>query len=479
MNKINLKMKKVFLSTCLVLFYVLVAAQGNKLTLQQCVETGLKNNFDVQQNGLKMQTSEVNWKQAKLNLLPNLNGSASHGISQGRSIDPFTNSYINEKYNFASYGLSTGVTLFQGLAAQNLIKENSLNYQASTMDWQQAKDNATINIILAYLQVLNNQDLLVQAESQAGYSQKQVERLEILDKQGAIAPSALSDLRGQYASDQLGIINGKNALETSKITLCQLMNISYDKAIELEKINTDSYPLKYDQTPDSIFQTALKQFAQVKAVDLRKESAEKAVKVASGQLFPRLTFNGNVNTNYSSAASQSIFQNITDVPSTDYVIVNGVQTPVIRKQSNFSSQKISYNSQLNNNLYNDFSLNLTIPIFNSLFQRNQVKLARINVKNADLVASTTKTQLQQSIEQAYVNMTSAADRYKTSLDQVNAYTESFHAAETRFNNGVGTSDDYLLAKTRLDQANVNSISAKYDFALRTKILDYYQGKQLW
>ncbi|HMG68315.1 MAG TPA: TolC family protein, partial [Chitinophagaceae bacterium] len=303
MNKINLKMKKVFLSTCLVLFYVLVAAQGNKLTLQQCVETGLKNNFDVQQNGLKMQTSEVNWKQAKLNLLPNLNGSASHGISQGRSIDPFTNSYINEKYNFASYGLSTGVTLFQGLAAQNLIKENSLNYQASTMDWQQAKDNATINIILAYLQVLNNQDLLVQAESQAGYSQKQVERLEILDKQGAIAPSALSDLRGQYASDQLGIINGKNALETSKITLCQLMNISYDKAIELEKINTDSYPLKYDQTPDSIFQTALKQFAQVKAVDLRKESAEKAVKVASGQLFPRLTFNGNVNTNYSSAAS--------------------------------------------------------------------------------------------------------------------------------------------------------------------------------
>lgn len=472
-------MKKVFLSTSLVLLYVVVFSQGNKLTLQQCVETGLKNNFDVQQNGLRMQNAEVNWKQAKLNLLPNLNGSGSHGISQGRSIDPFTNSYINEKYNFASYGLSTGVTLFQGLAAQNLIKENSLNYQASTMDWQQAKDNATINIILAYLQVLNNEDLLVQAESQAGYSQKQVERLQILDKQGAIAPSALSDLKGQYANDQLSIINGKNALETSKINLCQLMNIPYDKTMELEKINTDAYPLKYDETPDSIFQTALKQFAQVKAVDLRKESAEKAVKVASGQLFPRLTFNGNVNTNYSSAASQSIFQNTTDVPSTDYVIVNGVQTPVIRKQSNFSSQKISYNSQLNNNLYNDFSLNLTIPIFNSLFQRNQVKLARINVKNAVLVASYTKTQLQQNIEQAYINMNSAADRYKVSLDQVSAFTESFHAAETRFNNGVGTSDDYLLAKTRLDQANVNSISAKYDFALRTKVLDYYQGKQLW
>jgi outer membrane protein len=479
-------MKKIFLSSLLVFFYLFITAQlvpasreDKKLTLQQCVETALNNNFDVQQRGLQAQTAEVNWKQAKLNLLPDLNGSASHGISQGRSIDPFTNSYINEQYNYANYGLSSGVTLFQGLSAQNLIKQNSLSYQASKMDWQQAKDNATINIILAYLQVLNNEDILAQAQNQAEYSQKQVERLEILNKEGAIAPSLLSDLRGQYANDQLAIINSKNALETSKITLSQLMNVPYDKNMELEKINPETLAIKYEVTPENIYQTALQQFAQVKAVVLRKQSTEAAVKVARGQLFPRLTFNVNANTNYSSAASQSILLNTTDVASTDYVVVNGTQTPVIKKQSNFSSSKISYNSQLNNNLYNVFSLNLNIPIFNSLFQRNQIKLAKINVKNSDLVARTTKTQLQQSIEQAYVNMTSAADRYKTLLEQVAAYEESFGAAEIRFNSGVGTSIDYLTAKNNLDRANINLITAKYDYVLRTKILDYYQGKQLW
>jgi outer membrane protein len=479
-------MKKIFLSSLLVFFYLFITAQlvpasreDKKLTLQQCVETALNNNFDVQQRGLQAQTAEVNWKQAKLNLLPDLNGSASHGISQGRSIDPFTNSYINEQYNYANYGLSSGVTLFQGLSAQNLIKQNSLSYQASKMDWQQAKDNATINIILAYLQVLNNEDILAQAQNQAEYSQKQVERLEILNKEGAIAPSLLSDLRGQYANDQLAIINSKNALETSKITLSQLMNVPYDKNMELEKINPETLAVKYEVTPENIYQTALQQFAQIKAVDLRKQSTEAAVKVARGQLFPRLTFNANANTNYSSAASQSILLNTTDVASTDYVVVNGTQTPVIKKQSNFSSSKISYNSQLNNNLYNVFNLNLNIPIFNSLFQRNQIKLAKINVKNSDLVAKTTKTQLQQSIEQAYVNMTSAADRYKTLLEQVAAYEESFGAAEIRFNSGVGTSIDYLTAKNNLDRANINLITAKYDYVLRTKILDYYQGKQLW
>ncbi|MFI5185931.1 MAG: TolC family protein [Chitinophagales bacterium] len=472
-------MKKIFLSLSLIFFYLFVVAQANKLTLQQCVDTALKNNFNVQQNDLLMQITEINWKQAKLNLLPNLNAAASQSLSQGRSIDPFTNAYINEKYNSAGYGLNSQTTLFQGLAAQNLIKQNSLNYQASKMDWQQAKDNATINVILAYLQVLTNEDLLTQAENQADYSQKQVDRLEILNKQGAISPSDLSNLKGQLANDQLSIINSKNALEISKINLCQLMNIPYDKNIELEKINAESYAAKYEQTSESIYQTALQQFALVKAVDFRMLGAEKEVKVAKGQLFPRLSFNANVNTNYSSAASQSVFVNTTDVPSTDYVIVNGIQTPVIRKQSNFSSEKISYNKQLNNNLYNTFSLDLGIPIFNSLQQRNRVKLARIDVKNAGLVAKTTKTQLQQSIEQAYTNMTSAGDRYRTLLDQVSAYSESFHAAEIRFNNGVGTSIDYQLAKNNLDQANINLISAKYDYVLRTKILDYYQGKQLW
>ena len=39
--------------------------------------------------------------------------------------------------------------------------------------------------------------------------------------------------------------------------------------------------------------------------------------------------------------------------------------------------------------------------------------------------------------------------------------------------------NYLIAKNNLDRANINLIAARYDYLLRTKILDYYQGKQLW
>jgi outer membrane protein len=472
-------MKNTFLSLSFVILYLFVNGQEQKLTLQQCVETGITNNLQVQQSGLQMQSDEIYWKQAKLNLLPNLNGSVSHGINQGRSIDPFTNGYINQSITTGSYSLSSGVVLFNGFSLLNSVKQTSLAYQASKMDWQQAKDNITINIILAYLQVLSNEEQLQQAKNQLGLSKHQVDRLEVLNQQGAISPSDLSDLKGQYAGDQLSIINTQNALESSKLTLCQLMNIPYDKTMELEKISTESLATKYEDTPDKIYSTALTQLALVKAVDLRKLSAEKGLKVAKGELYPTLSLGANTNTNYSSAASQETFLNSTTVATSDYVTVNNTQYPVMSQVNNYSSQKIAYGKQLSNNRFTSFDLSLRIPIFNSLQARNRVKQAQLTLKNSEIIAATTKTELQQNIEQAYINMTSASDRYKTLMDQESAYSESYRIAEVRFNSGLGTPIDYLTAKNNLDRANINLINAKYDYVLRTKILDYYQGKPLW
>jgi outer membrane protein len=88
----------------------------------------------------------------------------------------------------------------------------------------------------------------------------------------------------------------------------------------------------------------------------------------------------------------------------------------------------------------------------------------------------TKRQLKKDIEEAYLKMVNAYERYKLLSDQVAAYTESFQAADVRFNAGVGTSYDYLVAKAKVDQANINLLNAKYGFVFRKKILDYYNGK---
>jgi len=480
-------MKKLFVSTGLIFFYIVTIAQAdstvrgkNVLSLQQCVETALTNNLDVLQSQLQVESSKIDKNQAKLNLLPSLNGSAGQTWSQGRSIDPYSNTPVTQNVSSSNYGLNSGVILFNGLSLQNAIKQYSLTYEASKMDWQQAKDNLTLSVILGYLQVLSTEDQLQQSQNQATLSGAQVERLQTMNQQGAIRPSDLSDLQGQYANDRLTIVNTQNSLETAKINLCQLMNIPYNPDMKLERIDLAAFAVKYESTRDQIYQTALQELALVKSVDLKEESAAKAVKVARGQLWPTLSFGGGISTAYSSVAQQNQYVSTTYEPTSDSAIGNGMKLPVYRFQDNFSPfSKIPYKDQINNNVYTSYGFNLNIPIFNSLLQRNRVKQAKITLKNTQYVAKTTRTQLGTSIDRAYANLVSAADRYKVLLEQVTAYNESFQAAEIRFNNGVGTSVDYLIAKNNLDRANIDLITTKYDYVLRTKILDFYQAKQLW
>jgi outer membrane protein len=435
-------MNRVVKLVFLLIFSNTVFAQ--KFNLQQCIDTAIVNNIVVRQNNLLMQREAINWNQARLNRLPDLNANVNHGMSQGRSIDPFSNDFVNQQINYANYNLSSGVILFNGMNQVNTVKQNAYAYEASKMEWQQAKDNLTLNVILSYLQVLNNEDIVASSARQAELSQKQLERLEILDKQGAINPSLVSDLRGQLMNDQLGILNARNQLETSKLVLSQYMNIPYSKNMQLERINVNDMLTAYMQAPNEIFENSTNQFALIKSVELRKRSAEYAMKAARGQLSPSLILSGNTGTNYSSAARTT-------------------------------TGKIPYNEQLNNNRSSNVGIGVRIPIFNNFSVRNRVKLASLDWKNAQLVEENTRVILRQQIEQAHLNMTNAYDRYTTLQQQVEAYQLSFKAAEARFNAGVGTSVDYLISKNNLDRANINLISAQYDFVLRKKVLDYYQN----
>ena len=76
-------MKKMGLSHLLIISFLLSSAQQSKLTLQQCIETGITNNLDVLQSDLQAQADEIRWKQAKLNRLPDLNASGNYSFNAG------------------------------------------------------------------------------------------------------------------------------------------------------------------------------------------------------------------------------------------------------------------------------------------------------------------------------------------------------------------------------------------------------------
>ena len=464
-----------------VLFFIVATysvqlySQENKMTLKQCIETGINNNIRVKQSGLQTEAAAINSQQARSDMLPNLNGSFGYGLNKGRNVDPLTNSYINQQLTSSNIGLSSGVVLFNGMRLQNLIKQNNLTYEATKMDLQQSKDNLTLNIILAYMQVLSNEDILVISKGQADVTKKQVERMDVMVKEGAAGNYLLADLKGQLATEEISIINSANAVEQAKLNLCQLMNIDYNSKLQLERDEASLSITNYAASSSDIYNTALQQFALIRANELRVKSAEKALKLSRSGFYPTISLNGNLFSSYSSLAETLTPTTTNEVQTGSYVIINGTHNPVLKQEQNYSSTKTAYTKQLNNNIGTYFGVNMQIPLFNSFQSRNQVKLADLSLKNTVLESENSKTQVKREIEQAHLNMTSSYNRYKILTEQVRDFEESFRAAEVRFENGVINSAEYLISKNNLDRTKINLTQARYEYVFRTRLLDYFQG----
>jgi outer membrane protein len=444
------------------------------LTIKECVDLAIRNNLQVQQSEIQMETNGVTFRQAKDNLLPQINGTASQGINYGRSISNANNGYVNQQNGSGSYSLNANLLLFNGLQLQNAIRQNAFFYNASKMDLQQQKDNITLNVILAYLTVLANREALGIAREQAEVDARQVERLEIQNQEGSIAPATLYDLKGQYANDQVNVVNAVNALETSKVNLFALLNVPYQRDATYEMVSMNADVSELSGSSDSIYQISLQTIPAIKANDLRVQSFHKSIAVARGKLLPSLYFYGSLNSNYSSIATSAIPNSGFVTTTGDFVTIGAQNYPVNTTVQ--KSQNISFGDQFKNNRFEAIGLQLNIPILNYLSARNNVKTAKLNYQNAKVISNASRNQLQQMVEQAWQNLRSAYGQYKGYLDQVNAYGESFRTAEIRFNAGVITSVDYVIAKNNYDRANTNLNAAHYNYIFRTKILEYYQGR---
>src|SRR5436305_449406 len=122
------------------------SSQGTRLSLKQAIDTALKNNIATKQSALQVNTANINYQQAKYNLLPRAQGSYDYGQNNGRSIDPATNGYINQQLTSSSANAQGNIPLFSGFLLRNTIKQNELAFQTATMQWQQPKDELTLTV---------------------------------------------------------------------------------------------------------------------------------------------------------------------------------------------------------------------------------------------------------------------------------------------------------------------------------------------
>lgn len=449
-----------------------IFAQSVPYTLQNCIDIALQNNFDLKSAQLRTETSEVNFKQNKNALLPSVNGNYNLGISRGRSIDPFTNDFVNEQLTFSNVGLGVNATIFNGFRLINGWKQAKLNLQASEMEIAEAKQTLMVNVTLSFLQVLSARDIVQLTETRIGSTSEQLSRLQSLFEEESGDPVEYRDLQGQIATDKVALITAQNDLKSNEINLNVLLNTDTPIIASNLEISIDLKNYKF--TVDEILQEAFEHIPAIKARNLRLEAASKGVAVAKAQYVPEVSLFANLGTNYSSAARLFTETGSSTQETGDFVIVGNENLSVFTEQTSFSSDEISYGDQFENNVNSSFGIAVSVPVFNGFQAKNNVALEKIRKQEAQVAVDRSKLEVEQAITQSYNTMRAAYYRYQALEKQVDAFKESFRINEIRFENGVSTSVEYIASKNNLDNAQVSLTSVKYEYELRTRILNIYR-----
>ncbi|RLD35318.1 MAG: hypothetical protein DRJ02_00550 [Bacteroidetes bacterium] len=435
----------------MVLFSVSVVAQ-ELWSLEQCINYAFENNLTIKKSMLDVSNADRDLKQSKLNMVPAFNASVGQNFGWGRAPDPSSNLYVTQQSRQTFFGINSDITLFQGLQQINYVRQKNFDYLAQKYDSDKIKNDISLNIALSYLTILFNLELVNNAQRQVDISRDQISRTEKQVDAGAVARGSLYDIQAQGAGDEANLVNARNNVLLAYLDLMQLLDIEATQEFDIEKPQLDITGAPNLLPPEMIYSKALDIMPEIKSAEYRVQSAERVLARAKGYHSPRLFAQGNYGTNYSDRIRQD--------------------------PMDLNSPTVPFDQQFKDNRNGALYIGLAIPIYNGYQVTTNVKKSYIGKETAELNLENQKNILRKSIEQAYADAIAAYQTYVARKKSVESYKEAFKYTEEKFNVGMVNSTDYNVSKIQLSNAESDLASAKYDYIFKTKILDFYLGKQL-
>jgi outer membrane protein len=472
-----MKFKVTFLIFIIILFQTRISFSQDNWSLEKCITHALENNITIKQQELYTRNYEVNRMQSILNLLPSLNASGGYSTSSGRVADQTTYQFTNNQtVNSISASLNLNLTVFNGFQKINTINQNQYNLLASLKDLEKLRNDISLNVAAAYLQILFNMELVQIAKNQVGVTQLQVDRTSKLVDAGSLPMGNLLEIQSQQASEELQLINYQNSLDISYLTLSQILEL--DSVGSFKILVPDFSKVGEDDiitTVNEIYQDALISLPQIRSSEFKLKSAESGLAIARGGTSPRFFISGSYGSGYTDIRKQ---QTPNTKDTTVQIGTTQSAEPVFTLLKTPIYENYPLKMQLKDNASTTITFGASIPLFNGWMVRSNISNSKINVLNSKYVLDVTKKQLYKDIQQAYADAIASLKKYRSTDKALSAINLSYKYTEQKFEVGLVNTVDYYTAKNQLAKTQSDLLQAKYDYIFRSRILDFYRGRPL-
>lgn len=469
--------KKLLLLLPLSLFILVRTGYAqDKWDLRRCVEYAVANNISVKQADIQARLNKLTLKQSQLSQIPTLGFGAGLGINSGNTLNPTSYSLNTTTALYNNFSLQSNVTVFNGFYLRRLIEANRYSWQAALANTEKTKNDITLNVANAYLQVLLAKEQTETSQLQLRLSQNQLEITNKQVKAGTLPELNAAELESQVAQDSATYITSQGNVVQAVLTLKAYMDLDASAAFEVYAPPVEDIPIEKiaDLQPEAVYALALAYQPLQKMDALQIEAARKGVAANKGAMYPVVSIIGSLGTNYLNLPAQQVTYapGIVNVGYVEGSNAHVFDTTLIPSVTN---SKVPYFKQIHQYFSQTVGINVSIPILNNGILRTNYAKSKLNLRNQELQRDQDNLTLKSNIYQAYTAAITALQKFEANKITVTATQKSYEFAQKRYNVGMLNTIDLLTNQNNFFNARINLLSSQFDYVFKMKVLEFYKG----
>lgn len=428
------------------LVYNIVSNSQEKLTINECLQMGLKNSKELQIANSKIISSSAKIDEVRSQFLPQLKFSASYSrlsdVPPFEIIVPFTPKPIEiapsilNNYNFR---LSLQQPLFTGFRLSSLKNAAELNKNASEEDFEKEKNETALNIHTAYWNLYKAEQIKKIIDDNLLAIDKHIEDTRNFLSQGLATNNDLLKLELQSSNTKLQQIDAENNIKLARIALNKTIGLPLNNPTETNafpmEISTDILDLS------TLIKEAKNSRNELKAIQLRIEASEYNVDAAKSTWYPSVYASGNY---YYSNPNQRY------------------QPPEEKFHGTW-----------------DVGISLSWDIWNWGSTSSQTIQAEENVHQLKLSSAQLQDAIELEVNQNFLNLNYIKEKLDVTIKAIEQAKENYRMTQEKYNQQLASSTDLIDAETLWKQAEVNNTTALADYQIAKMKLFKSAGRPVY
>jgi outer membrane protein len=405
-----------------------------RLNLQEATALALRQQPTIRSAQGSLTAAQARVPQAKSSYYPRLD--LQTGVQSGE----FQTTTGNRQRSESTFATLQGRQLIYDFGkTAALVNEARAGSRVASGELERVRDLVVQNVRQAYFSLLQARRLVGVADAALARSELNLRSARGFFDVGTKPKSDVTRAEVEVANARVDVIRARNLVRLSETSLANALGLEATVPIEIEDTLTYE-PVTLDSM--QLLAEALGNRPELRQAQARLDAARAQLSGAKARYLPDLTVLGTAGT-----------------ASDDAVL----STDGFASSLSFADQW-SITGQLTWNLFEGF------------FTQARVKETQALLETARANYDGTELQVRLEVEQAYIAVVEAAERYGATEKAVESAQENLRLAQGRYDAGVGTILELTEAQLSLTNAEADSVRAVTDYRVGLATLDRVVGR---